>query len=107
MTRIKICGLTRQEDAMEAARLGADFLGLILVPSSPRFDWSLLATYERNKPFFLSGGLDPDNVVAAITLVRPDAIDVSSGVESEPGVKDHAKLARLIERMRRAEARPT
>ena len=73
-----------------------------------RFDWSLLAIYERNKPFFLSGGLNPDNVVAAISLVRPDAIDVASGVESgEPGVKDHAKLAKLIDRLRRAEARPT
>lgn len=204
MTKIKICGLTRADDALEAARLGADFLGLIFVPASPRFieperaaeitarvreeghavkfagvfhdasadymreiaavagldlvqlhgaegddeirdlnipaiktlrvgdtlpdthstpsaawllfdtfderrvggtgrrfDWSLLAMYERNKPFFLSGGLNPENVVAAITLVRPDAIDVSSGVEGdEPGVKDHAKLARLIERVR-------
>jgi len=204
MTRIKICGLTREEDAVEAARLGADFLGLIFVPSSPRFiepesaaavaaavrdaghtpkfagvfhdasaeymaeiaslvgldlyqlpgsegddeiraldtpviktirvgdtlpdthatpsaawllfdtyderriggtgrrfDWSLLALYERHKPFFISGGLNADNVVAALTLVRPDAIDVSSGVESgEPGVKDHAKLARLFERVR-------
>jgi phosphoribosylanthranilate isomerase len=206
MTRIKICGLTREEDAVEAARLGADFLGVIFVPASPRFieperaaavaaavrdaghtpklagvfhdasadymheiasvvgldlfqlhgsetddeiaalhtpviktlrvgdtlpdtrtaptaawllfdtyderriggtgrrfDWSLLAMYERNKPFFLSGGLNPDNVAAAITLVRPDAIDVSSGVEAgEPGVKDHGKLAKLFERVRRA-----
>jgi phosphoribosylanthranilate isomerase len=204
MTKIKICGLTREEDAVEAARLGADFLGLIFVPASPRFveperaaaitkrvreaghgpkfvgvfhdaspdymreiaalvgldlfqlhgaegddeirdiptpviktlrvgdtlpdthstpsaawllfdtfderraggtgrrfDWSLLAMYERNKPFFLSGGLNPENVVAALTLVRPDAIDVASGVEAgEPGVKDHEKMARLIERVR-------
>ena len=67
-----------------------------------RFDWSLLATYERSKPFFLSGGLTPDNVVAAVSMVRPDAIDVASGVEASPGVKDHEKVARLFERVRRA-----
>ena len=67
-----------------------------------RFDWSLLATYERSKPFFLSGGLTPDNIVAAISLVRPDAIDVASGVEASPGVKDHGKVARLFERVRRS-----
>jgi phosphoribosylanthranilate isomerase len=204
MTKIKICGITRDDDALRAAELGADYLGLIFVPDSPRFveperaaavaarvrdaghapkfvgvfhdaspeymaeiasivgldlfqlhgsegdddirgvgtpiiktlrvgdtlpdtrttpsaawllfdtyderraggtgrrfDWSLLALYERNKPFFLSGGLNAENVVAALTLVRPDAIDVSSGVESgEPGVKDHAKLGRLFERVR-------
>jgi phosphoribosylanthranilate isomerase len=207
MTRIKICGITREDDALRAAELGADFLGFIFVPSSPRFvepervrdiaaavrerrgesapkmvgvfydhgpdyirelasvatldvvqlhgsesdddiaaldvpvikslrvgdtlpdthaaptaawllfdtfderraggtgrrfDWSLLAMYERSKPFFVSGGLTPDNVVAALTLVRPDAIDLSSGVESEPGIKDHAKLEKLFERIRRS-----
>jgi len=204
MTKIKICGLTRQEDALVCAEQGADFLGFIFVPSTPRFveperaaaiaakvrekekhpkiigvfrdasndyireihslvgfdfaqlsgsetddairdlgiaavrtlrvsdslpdtqgfpsaawllfdtyderrgggtgrrfDWSLLASYERSKPFFLSGGINPDNVVAAISLVRPDAIDLSSGVESEPGIKDHDKVIRLFERVRR------
>jgi phosphoribosylanthranilate isomerase len=67
-----------------------------------RFEWSLMATYDRSKPFFLSGGLNPDNVVAAISLVRPDAIDVASGVEASPGVKDHANVARLFERVRRS-----
>jgi phosphoribosylanthranilate isomerase len=67
-----------------------------------RFDWSLLAAYERSKPFFLSGGLTPDNVVAAVSLVRPDAIDVASGVEASPGIKDHDNVARLFERVRRA-----
>ena len=43
-----------------------------------------------------------DNVAAGITLVRPDAIDISSGVESEPGVKDHALMERLFERVRRS-----
>ena len=206
MTKIKICGLTREEDALYCAELGADFLGFIFVPSTPRFieperaatiaarvreqqqdgvpkivgvfrdasneyvreisqlvgldlvqlqgnetndhvrqleipvvkalrvgdtlpdtkacpsaqwllfdtyderrsggtgrrfDWSLLATYERSKPFFLSGGLTPENVGAAISLVRPDAIDLASGVESSPGVKDRSRVAALFERVRR------
>jgi phosphoribosylanthranilate isomerase len=198
--KVKICGLTREEDAVFAAERGADFLGMIFVAASPRFidiarassiaravdgsrsklvgvfrdspvaevrdivkrvgldfvqlhggesdaeiveigvpviktfmvsdtppdttkhphaqwilfdsggggterrfDWSLLAAYERQQPFLLAGGITPENVAAAISLVRPDAIDVASGVESAPGVKDHAKIERLIERARRRE----
>ena len=201
MTKVKICGITRLEDAQVCAELGADFLGFVFVPSSPRyiepekaaeimaavedrrsrlsrqaglpalhfvgvfvdelipvpglhyvqlhgaesdddvcaaglpaikalrvgdvlpdttahpsaewllfdtgagtgrrFDWSLLAMYPRTKPFFLAGGLGPDNVGAAISLVRPDGVDLSSGVESAPGIKDHAKLRTLFERVRR------
>jgi phosphoribosylanthranilate isomerase len=205
MTRIKICGITRVEDALAAAGHGADFLGFIFVPSTPRFveperaaaiaaavreqghapkfvgvfrdasndyihtiaelvgldvvqlhggetdddirdlripavktlrvadalpetrgtpsaawllfdtydkhraggtgrsfDWGLLTTYERSKPFFLSGGLGPDNIAAAISLVRPDAVDVGSGVEQSPGIKDHGKLRALFDRIKRA-----
>ena len=204
MTKIKICGITRENDALRAAELGADFLGFIFVPGTPRhieperaaliagsvrsqvgapqfvgvfrdasndyireiasivgldlvqlhgneddagiaelgipavktlrvrdelpdthavpnaawllfdryderrsggtgrrFDWSVLAGFDRAKPFFLSGGINPENVGAAISSVRPDAIDLASGVESEPGVKDHDKLARLFERVKR------
>ena len=205
MTKIKICGMTREEDVLFAADRGADFLGFIFVPSTPRFieperaaaitavlrqrenrprlvgvfrdaspdyvkeiasltgldmvqlhgtetdddiramalpaiktfrvgdtlpdttshpaaewflfdtyeerrsggtgrrfDWSLLAMYPRTKPFFLAGGLSPDNVGAAISLVRPDGLDVSSGVELEPGIKDHAKVDELFKRVRRS-----
>jgi phosphoribosylanthranilate isomerase len=209
MTKIKICGITRLDDATLAAELGADFLGFIFVPDSPRyidpkraariiaqvqwsggkgsrhdgrplesqplhcvgvfrdasieeirrvtqiagneyiqlhgnepdeivreigkpvinavqvtdsapivatsaewvmfdtgggtgrtFDWSLLTRVSRSKPFFLAGGLTPDNVEEAIRAVRPDGIDVATGVESAPGVKDPAKLRKLFDRVR-------
>jgi phosphoribosylanthranilate isomerase len=57
-----------------------------------RFDWSLAAEHPREPPLVLSGGLTADNVVGAIELVRPFAVDVASGVESAPGRKDAVKL---------------
>ncbi len=66
------------------------------------FDWNLLAAMKRIKPIMLSGGLDPDNVTAAIHTVRPDAVDVSSGVESAPGMKDVAKIKKFIANARAA-----
>jgi len=65
-----------------------------------RFDWNLLDAYEREKPFFLAGGITQDNVDEALRA-RPDAIDLASGVESAPGIKDHDKLKRLFERVKR------
>jgi phosphoribosylanthranilate isomerase len=53
-----------------------------------RFDWSLLARWRAPAPWLLAGGLDPDNVAAAIAASGATAVDVSSGVESAPGVKD-------------------
>jgi phosphoribosylanthranilate isomerase len=207
MTAIKICGIRRAEDALVCAELGADFIGFIFVPSTPRylepeaaaaivslleerakggerspkvvgvfrdssvdyvrqiaalvrldavqlhgseteddirqsgvpviktfridtalpdtsvfpsaewllfdafdehraggtgrrFDWALLSEYPRKQRFFLGGGLRPENIAAAISAVRPDAIDVSSGVEQAPGVKDHDRLRLLFERVR-------
>lgn len=57
--------------------------------------WPLVAKLAR-RPFLLAGGLTPDNVADAITAVRPDGVDVASGVESAPGRKDRDLLMRFI-----------
>lgn len=64
------------------------------------FDWDLLANYHSEIPFLLAGGLNPENVTEAIRIVRPDAVDVASGVEASPGIKDHGKLASFFEAAR-------
>lgn len=197
-TRVKVCGITRREDALAAARLGADAIGLVFYPRSPRavstsqacaitaglppfvstvalfvdpqpdlvrsvlervpvsllqfhgdecpdacaqfgmpyikavrmregvdvvgfastytgaagllldayvegqpggtgtrFDWSKVPR-SVDKPIILAGGLSPENVRQAIESTRPYALDVSGGVEVEPGVKDVAKIAAFI-----------
>ena len=62
------------------------------------FDWGLAQEAKRltDRPLILAGGLTPDNVQDALQSVRPFAVDVASGVESAPGVKDHAKIRAFI-----------
>lgn len=55
-------------------------------------DWTLAKAIARSRKTILSGGLSADNVRAAVSAVQPYAVDVSSGVESAPGVKDHGRL---------------
>ena len=197
MTRIKICGLTNADDALAVARFGADALGFIAVPDTPRFvspetlaaisralppfalrvvvvrelidavgygadaiqfydgdgtgshglrrvrafrirdeeslnavveyrhvpnavlldafhegalggagrtfDWRLAVRAKAmlgDIPLILAGGLTPENVGDAIRAVRPYAVDVSSGVEAEPGRKDHDKIRRFVAAVR-------
>ena len=56
------------------------------------FDWQILAGRSFSKPWFLAGGLNPDNVARAVELSGATQVDVSSGVESAPGVKDAVKI---------------
>ena len=66
------------------------------------FDWRRLQL-PLARPMILAGGLHPGNVAQAILQLRPYAVDVSSGIESAPGSKDHAKMRAFVEEVRRAE----
>jgi len=71
------------------------------------FEWDLLSRRRSKVPLILAGGLRPDNVAAALAAARPFAVDVASGVESAPGIKDHALMAEFAERARAATASPS
>lgn len=75
-------------DAFSSAALGG---------TGERFNWDLAVEARKfGKPIFLAGGLTPENVAGAIRKVGPFGVDVSSGVESAPGRKDHAKVKAFI-----------
>ncbi|MEE4204125.1 MAG: phosphoribosylanthranilate isomerase [Halieaceae bacterium] len=65
------------------------------------FDWALVPS-DSPRPLVLAGGLGPDNVAAAISAVGPAAVDVSSGVESAPGIKDPLKMQKFVAAARAA-----
>jgi phosphoribosylanthranilate isomerase len=65
-------------------------------------DWGLAAEVARELPAVLAGGLSPENVADAVRAVRPLAVDVASGVESAPGVKDAARMEQFIRRAKEA-----
>ena len=72
--------------------------------SGTGFSWEILDAETLSGRFVvLSGGLDCENVSRAVREVRPHAVDVSSGVEASPGIKDHSKLRRFMEAARNAE----
>ncbi|MCB1916079.1 MAG: phosphoribosylanthranilate isomerase [Rhodocyclaceae bacterium] len=66
------------------------------------FDWSLIPK-DFSRPLVLSGGLDEGNVADAIRRLRPQAVDVSSGVESARGIKDASKIQRFVAGVRNAD----
>jgi phosphoribosylanthranilate isomerase len=81
-------------DACAASGLGG---------TGEQFNWDLaLEAKKLGKPIFLAGGLTPENIAAAVRAVQPYAVDVSSGVESAPGIKDAAKVRQFIAAARSA-----
>jgi phosphoribosylanthranilate isomerase len=71
-----------------------------------RFDWELLAGRHSEVPLILAGGLTPENVAEGVAAARPFAVDVASGVEAAPGVKDHALMAKFVEGAQRGSVDP-
>jgi phosphoribosylanthranilate isomerase len=110
----RVWAVVRVDGALDAAELqelwtSADALVLdskvkgVLGGSGVSFDWSEAghATHARAGRLVVAGGLTAANVGEAIETLSPDVVDVSSGVESAPGIKDHARIADFIAAVRR------
>lgn len=99
---IKAFRIRTPEDVREAEESSADHILLDSGAGTGKlFDWDLLQGIRR--PYFLAGGLDPENARAAVSLLQPFAVDVSSGIETD-GVKDEGKMAAFAEAVRAADA---
>lgn len=104
---MKAVGIAGPED-LAKLDLYMDVADQILVDAKPpagadlpggnglAFDWRLIAGRRWTKPWMLAGGLTPDNAAQAVALTGVRQLDVSSGVESAPGLKDAAKMARFV-----------
>src|ERR1700719_344458 len=126
---IKICGITGADAVSAAADANVDAIGFVFAPS-PRqatpghaaqlaarmlfegpssaigelADWGRAAELARQTELILAGGLSAQNVTEAIQAVRPFGVDVSSGVEEVPGIKDPAKIHEFVRAARAAAA---
>jgi len=108
---IKAVRMRPEVDLLECARRYKCARGLLLDTyvsgtkggTGERFDWTLIPA-EVSLPIVLSGGLDPENVVAAIRGIRPWAVDVCSGVEATKGIKDPARILAFMTGVRNADA---
>ncbi|MEM6589082.1 MAG: phosphoribosylanthranilate isomerase [Pseudomonadota bacterium] len=110
---MKAFGIATSDDLVQIDRYGAVADYLLIDAKPPKgadrpggnavtFDWSLLAGRDMGVPWLLAGGLVPENVAEAITKTGADHVDVSSGVESAPGVKDAALMQSFITAARNA-----
>lgn len=107
---IKALRPTRQEDLEEVEEFPPIFAFLVDTWSSRSLggtgrtaDWSLAARLAKHKRVILAGGLREENVLAALKAVRPFGLDVNSGVERAPGIKDGELMARFISRAKESE----
>ena len=109
MPWLKAVAMENAESLMQAERDFPGAAGLLLDShskgkrggSGKLFDWSLSRPVD--KPVWLAGGLNPDNVGEAIRAVRPFAVDVSSGVETQPGIKAATRINAFVQAVRVAE----
>lgn len=69
------------------------------------FDWQVIDHLALQKPLILAGGLTPENVAEAVSVARPYAIDVNSGIEDRPGIKNHQKMLAVFDAVRAADRR--
>lgn len=104
---IKALRISSAEDLEEARAYTSSVDTLLLDAYHPNqlggtgktLDWKMLEQFNPDCPWMLAGGLNPDNVVQALSQVKPSGIDLSSGVERAPGDKDLDKVAKLFERL--------
>ena len=106
-------GIATKADLIAAEPLQAVAGGMFYDAKAPKasdlpggrgvaFDWTIMKSFTSPKPWLLAGGLSPENVAEAITLTGTLGVDVSSGVESAPGVKDLEKIAAFVAAARSA-----
>jgi phosphoribosylanthranilate isomerase len=99
---IKALGVGSGADIRDMQRFHTDFhlldaaAGAAYGGTGRTWDWALAAQRHSKVPLILSGGLTPENVAEGVAVVRPWGVDVASGVESAPGIKDAAKVEAFI-----------
>ena len=103
---IKALAFRKDLDVDTLVAYGADAILLdgLVAGSGRRFDWRAAQHLAGTPRLIVAGGLDPSNVADAVTVLGPYAVDVASGVEASPGVKDPVRVRDFVARARRAAA---